>query len=380
MNSINEIKMTTTALKTKALSTGAKVGIEFEVVDGAVNDAVIEWDNIDEIKTLANVTRTFELSAEQKKELRDKIQAWLDKPENKDKNLSEYDYFSKFYDNDAKKIQDGNPRFAIDQDFTNASEIYKQRRNNIMETLEKYISIVGWTNVSDYTIGQYGVEIVSPALPISGVEHTINKMREFASKENYHTNEKCGLHINVSVPNFSHDNLDYLKLCILVGDAHVLEKFGRTTNKYCKSSLNKIREIFHRKNSNMAAIIDKITNHLNDTMNTQASIVFSDLTNLIPNITEKYSSIGIKDNRIEFRAIGGDWLSRDANDVLEMVYRFTYCLYAACNPEVEKKEYLSKLYKFLYNNVEDKTSPMLSSLVLSGLMTPKEAIEKLSTK
>lgn len=236
-----------------------------------------------------------------------------------------------------------------------------------------------WKIEPDGSLGENGVEIISPANDITNIEDTIAKMKKFAEQEDFYTNDDCGLHINVSVPNFFLPELDYLKLCLLVGDQHVLEKFGRETNIYCKSSLNKINTgLFSNKDGLETKKI--LLDHLHTTLGKQAAIRFRALTSLVANIEEKYSSIGIKNNRIEFRSVGGDWLSRDINDVLEMVYRFTYCLYAACNPEVEKKEYAKKLYKFLQAQTEDKTSPMLSSLVISGVMTPKEAIAKIKSK
>jgi hypothetical protein len=236
-----------------------------------------------------------------------------------------------------------------------------------------------WEIMPDGSLGEDGVEIISPPIDISKIEDSILKIKEFAEHEGFHTSEKCGLHINVSVPNFFLPELDYLKLCLLVGDQHVLEKFGRETNIYCKSSLNKINTgLFSNKDGLETKKI--LLDHLHTTLGKQAAIRFRVLTSLVANIEEKYSSIGIKNNRIEFRSVGGDWLSGDINDVLEMVYRFTYCLYAACNPEVEKKEYAKKLYKFLQAHTEDKTSPMLSSLVISGVMTPKEAIAKIKSK
>jgi hypothetical protein len=245
----------------------------------------------------------------------------------------------------------------------------------------KYIDERGWTIEPDGSLGVEGVEIISPPIDIADIESTIVKMRDFAEQEDFTTNDNCGLHINVSVPNFSHDNLDYLKLCLLVGDQHVLEKFGRDTNKYCRSSLDKTKAAFSQNSTDAKTeLTTRIARHLQSTLEAQATIKFGILTRLVGGLTNKYSSIGIKDNRIEFRSVGGDWLSRDPNDVLEMVYRFTYCLYAACNPQVEKKEYAKKLYKFLQAQTEEKTAPMLSSLVISGEMNAKEALAKIKAK
>lgn len=245
----------------------------------------------------------------------------------------------------------------------------------------KYIDEQGWTIEPDGSLGNEGVEIISPPIDIADIADTIAKMREFAEQEDFTTNDNCGLHINVSVPNFSHDNLDYLKLCILVGDRYVLEKFGRETNHYCRSSLDKTKLAFSQNSTDAKTeLATRIAQHLQSTLEAQATIKFGILTRLVGGLTAKYSSIGIKDNRIEFRSVGGDWLSRDPTDVLEMVYRFTYCLYAACNPQVEKKEYAKKLYKFLQAQTEEKTAPMLSSLVISGVMNAKEAIAKIKAK
>jgi hypothetical protein len=296
----------------------------------------------------------------------------------------ESDFFEEICNNDARELHEEYPDFAVNDNFVERTwEPQTSGENDYSEVyraLRRYVNgASAWVIEEDGSLGENGVEIISPPIDIADIESTIEDMRTFAEDEDFTTNDDCGLHINVSVPNFSHSNLDYLKLCLLVGDQHVLEKFGRDTNTYCKSSLGKIRDVFSADYIGQFAK-SKIIDHLHNTLSTQSAIKFSDLRTLAFGITAKYSSIGIKDNRIEFRSVGGDWLSRDPTDVLEMVYRFTYCLYAACNPQVEKKEYAKKLYKFLGQFSSDTSAPMLSSLVISGEMNAKEAIAKIKAK
>ena len=298
----------------------------------------------------------------------------------------ESDFFEEICNNDAKEFHEEYSDFSVNDNFVERTWEPQDSGGNdyseVYRALRRYVNgASAWVIEEDGSLGENGVEIISPPIDIADIESTIEDMRTFAEDEDFTTNDNCGLHINVSVPNFSHDNLDYLKLCLLVGDQHVLEKFGRDTNKYCRSSLDKTKAAFSQNSTDAKTeLTTRIARHLQSTLEAQATIKFGILTRLVGGLTNKYSSIGIKDNRIEFRSVGGDWLSRDPNDVLEMVYRFTYCLYAACNPQVEKKEYAKKLYKFLQAQTEEKTAPMLSSLVISGEMNAKEALAKIKAK
>jgi hypothetical protein len=63
--------------------------------------------------------------------------------------------------------------------------------------------------------------------------------------------------------------------------------------------------------------------------------------------TEKYVSINTKDNRIEFRSPGGDWLDTDINKLINTMLRFIVAMDIALDPEKEKKEYAKKFFDLL---------------------------------
>ena len=176
----------------------------------------------------------------------------------------------------------------------------------------------------DSSDGEYGLEFVSPALSINDMISDLHNVCKWAMENDCYTNNSTGLHMNVSIPNFDVANLDYVKLTLLLGDEYVLEQFGREANSFCKSAFKKITStIANRKNSE--AILKII-----DSLKTSFSIGASKLIHGA--WTEKYTSIGIKDNRIEFRSPGGDWLGiykENPGKLTNTLLRFVVALDAA---------------------------------------------------
>lgn len=66
---------------------------------------------------------------------------------------------------------------------------------------------------------------------------------------------------------------------------------------------------------------------------------------------DSHQSISMKDNRVEFRSAGGDYLNM-FDDIIASINRAVYALSVAANPEAHKKEYAKKLYK-LASSVND---------------------------
>jgi hypothetical protein len=74
--------------------------------------------------------------------------------------------------------------------------------------------------------GDTGLEFVSPPLPIDEILSDLNKVKAWAKEYGCYTNDSTGLHINISVPGYSRENLDFVKLALLLGDKYVLDSFG----------------------------------------------------------------------------------------------------------------------------------------------------------
>jgi hypothetical protein len=193
--------------------------------------------------------------------------------------------------------------------------------------------------------GDGGLEFVSPPMPIDEMISDLNKVKSWADKTGCYTNDSTGLHINISVPDYSIDKLDYVKLAILMGDEYILDLFGRSGNTYAKSAMGKIKSALKQKPEAAAQIMDLMKQGL-DGAATKA---------IHTGITDKYTSINTKTGYIEFRSPGGDWLDSNFANIENTLLRFTVALSAAINPEAYRKEYLTKLYKLLSEGMADKS-------------------------
>ena len=180
-----------------------------------------------------------------------------------------------------------------------------------------------------------GLEFVSPPMTVDEMLNDLAKVYKWAKSYGCYTNESTGLHMNVSIPDFSLEKLDYIKLALLVGDEYVLDQFDRRSNTYARSAISKIKE----RGINDPDKIKQLFDHMRDNLNTMASQTIHGPT------TAKYTSINIHDNYVEFRSPGGDWLGQDLDKLKNTVLRFVVALDAACKPDKYRQDYLKKLYK-----------------------------------
>lgn len=190
--------------------------------------------------------------------------------------------------------------------------------------------------------GDGGLEFVSPPMPIDEMISDLNKVKAWADKTGCYTNDSTGLHINISVPNYSLEKLDYVKLALLMGDEYILDLFGRSGNSYAKSAISKIKTMLQKNPDVAPQVMDKMREHMED-IATKA---------IHSGITDKYTSINTKSGYIEFRSPGGDWLDANFSKIENTLLRFTVALSAAIDPQAYRQEYLKKLYKLLEGSQE----------------------------
>jgi hypothetical protein len=178
-----------------------------------------------------------------------------------------------------------------------------------------------------------GLEFISPPLPIDEALEDVKKIKEWADERGAYTNRTTGLHMNVSVPGFNQEDLDFVKLTLLLGDKYLLDRFGRSANTYCKSALDIIAEAPNVQDKEL------LFKKLKDNLETMASKVIHS------GRVGKFTSINPKDNRVEFRGPGGDWLGQNFDKIEDTLYRCVVALDAAVDPDKYRKEYLKKLTK-----------------------------------
>lgn len=185
--------------------------------------------------------------------------------------------------------------------------------------------------------GYVGMEIVSPPTDVQTMRKAIDDIKRWAKWTGAFTNETCGLHMNVSVPNYDRTTLDYTKLILLVGDEYVLKQFDRLSNEYCASTLLRLQQ--HIKRSEVADV-NRLLVELQKNLDAAASRAFYDLNRGRPSINVR----GDGDDWVEFRGPGGDWLKYSTDQLMNTLNRFVISLDAAMDPQKYRKDYLKKLY------------------------------------
>lgn len=180
-----------------------------------------------------------------------------------------------------------------------------------------------------------GLEFISPPLNFQETVKDLLAIKKWCKENNCYANSTTGLHINISLPGYRMSKLDYVKLALFLGDAHVLTQFGRAGNEYCESALEKIK---NRVNQNNALeVLEKMRTGI-ETLASHA---------IHGPYTDKYVSINVKGNRVEFRSPGGDWISENTDKLIDTIARCITALSIAMDPEEAHDEYAKKLYKLL---------------------------------
>jgi hypothetical protein len=246
---------------------------------------------------------------------------------------------------------------AVGKPINWATSYHQAERSSNAYSLEPDGSI-------DTDKGELGLEFISPPQSIDESFNDLKKVRSWAKSVGASTNESTGLHINVSISNKDFNNLDYVKLVLLLGDKYVLDQFGRSSNTYAKSSLDAVAA---NVSTDMESV-QKVLAMLRGRLNSIASKLIHS------GETSKYTSINVKDGYVEFRSPGGDWLGKNYDKIENTLLRFVVALDAALDPTKYQEEYYKKLYKMLtaINNNNETNTIQLFSQYSAGKLTKQE--------
>lgn len=264
-------------------------------------------------------------------------------------------YYTEPYNEGGEDIESVGDEFsdAIGKKVYTSTSYHGARRAPDAYSLEPDSSI-------DASSGESGLEFISPPMPVDEMLEDLQAVKKWADSKGAYTNRSTGLHINVSVPDYSLDKLDYVKLAILLGDKYVLDQFGRLSNTYARSSLDIIKD---RAKDNED--VDRLLKQLKSNVEGIASKI------LHSGRTDKYTSINTKDGYVEFRSAGGDWLGRSYDKIQDTMLRYIVALDAACDPNKYKKEYYKGLYKVLKPK-DEKSDLSMFARYMSGEITRSE--------
>jgi len=245
-----------------------------------------------------------------------------------------------------------------------------------------------WHVTSDESINpnnenDSGMEIVTSVMDYADGIQDVEEFISYLHDKGAYTNDTTGLHINVSMGNISHGDLDYAKLVVMLGDSHILKQFGREFNEFAQHSLVKLGEMmdetqgFQRdkeaKAKSYAILMSKMKTNLNNVVSQSLGKLHID----------KYSSVGLKDNRIEFRSAGGSDYLNNFQAILDLINRFIVAYAVAADPEAHKKEYGKKLYKLASNVGQGhvpKSAMTLFAGFNAGIISKEDLIKHLKAK
>ena len=189
-----------------------------------------------------------------------------------------------------------------------------------------------------------GLEFVAPPMPLDQTLSDLQKVKAWADSRGCYTSKKnrTGLHINVSVPNVGekNENIDYVKLALLLGDKYVLEEFERLGETYAASALDLVATQIKSKPAAVNDLLAKMKEGMSKIA--KHSIQSSEARSV-----NKYTSIHPKTGYIEFRSPGGDWLDANFDKIENTLMRFVVALDASIDESKHAEEYAKKLYKFI---------------------------------
>lgn len=421
---IDEIKSSPNRMRQMASKLDALVGIEFEVI---VKDAIIDggdiepdydsdesvitksWDALEtDIRnffvgdyntrrevdgTLARARRDFDSFVEGMWEthVENEFDDWQQKQSNPD-SVDKADFRDETFDdwfnsNETKLLEEWTDwenlalmsgwydKYSVSwPNWTEPGSIVND--DNIAQSFAEYVNMDVGDNTTIGSADSYdmkedtsisprdpateaGVEFVSPPLSLDEAIDHIKAVKRWAEDGNAYTNRSCGLHINVSLPYFNQAKLDYIKLILFSADQEVLKTFARETNNYAKSATDEIKRRVNLPDA-----------RLDDVFNRMRQKMLFDASRLIHNAnTDKYVSINVHHNRVEFRSPGGDWLDLDINAVINAVVQFVVALDIAMDPDKYQEEYAKKLYKLISPNKTDNALAIFSLLQARSIST-----------
>lgn len=190
------------------------------------------------------------------------------------------------------------------------------------------------------------IEIVTPPMPAEQALTVLKSFYAMAKKLKLYTSSDngTGLHINVSIP----QTVDVLKLAVFLGDQYVLKLFEREDSEFAISALERLRSGAKPSIAYSQKRDRRRKNPANPgQVHQRSSINLQALAKLANNITsEHFSSISRGGDYISFRHSGGDYLN-DYDSVLKVIGRFVQAMIIASDPEMYKKEYMTKLVKLI---------------------------------
>jgi len=209
-----------------------------------------------------------------------------------------------------------------------------------------------------------GLELVSPIMnPQEGI-NMMNQVLDILKDDilglRVITTGDTGLHINLGVRN---KDIDPIKILVLSGDEHMLNKFDRADHFYSKSVQGAMRDRVSTvaggeipKAVDAKYLIDKAQIILRAIETDERDIdrviaVLNDIKPESKNHSINFSTL--PSGYVEYRAIGNAGYEKRGDEILNAVLHMIGITYVATEPSAYRKEFLKKLYSMVQQSVAD---------------------------
>ena len=176
-----------------------------------------------------------------------------------------------------------------------------------------------WSVTSDSSIHLHrghscGIELVSPTFDAISDEalDELRKVFDFLKSQGFVTNTSTGLHISLSCLGLSLQTFRPGVFCALADDNGILSTFNRASNSYCYSSTSKLLSAYVSRSSgrrSRSSLSDAVTIR---TLCTEANHT----QNYGKYVSVNTCKLSNTNKLVEYRGIGGDWLTRLSADTL----------------------------------------------------------------
>ncbi len=211
--------------------------------------------------------------------------------------------------------------------------------------------------------GDVGMEIISPPQDYEDAMISLDEILSmFRDTDLYYTNESTGLHINVSIEGIGFSGMDFVKLVLLAGDSVVLQQFDRELNNYTNHAMSALSDFLRPGSDKTDMVNQSKAGKLVKLLDTMRKGMSDNIESAIGGFELGQISIKMKNNYIEFRSAGGDYMY-NYEGLVNTVNRFIVAYVAASDPDMYKKEYAKKLYK-LVSTHGPQTSSRLNQHVM----------------
>jgi len=182
------------------------------------------------------------------------------------------------------------------------------------------------------------MELVSAPQPLAKAMEDLQFIFDWMNMNKHETNSSTGLHVNVSLRDLDINQVDKLKLLLLMGEQHVQQLFDRLLNSYTQSHLEILKTAIayaHQRKQPWTQIREFKT--LKHVLNASIDM-------------DKYRTVNfskLQKGYLEFRIMGNQDYHKRFETVKSVIVRYAYTLLAALDPDAFKTEYDQALAKLV---------------------------------